>query len=123
MAVAVPVFVTERSADEATAALVVAVLFAATESGVEAEITAVLLMVLPDAADDAARTTSVNVADVPFTRAAAVHVTVPVAPAAGVVQVKPVPIVIDTNVVPVGRASVNVTAAASDGPLFVVVIV
>lgn len=52
------------------------------------------------------------------------HVTVPVAPPAGVVHKKVGPAVWDseTKVVFAGMTSVSVTAAASDGPLFVTAI-
>jgi hypothetical protein len=63
-------------------------------SNVELAIDALLLIApLPDAT----RTTSVNEAAAPFASDAAVHVIVPVAPIAGVVQLNPDGVVIDWN--------------------------
>src|SRR5437773_39170 len=63
-------------------------------------------------------TMTVNVTDAPDASAPAVHVTAPVLPTAGVVQVQPLGTVIDTNVVCAGSGSLTVTLAAVDGPPF-----
>lgn len=120
-----PVFVTVRSADVATVAVAVAVLFVDTGSVVVAATVAVFVIVLPAGSDEAARTTSENVADAALTSVAAVQEMLPVPPAAGVVHVNvgPAVCVSDTNVVPAGTASVTVTPAASEGPPFAAVIV
>ena len=106
-----------------TAVVVEEWLFAGTGSLV-AEVT---VAVLPSAAFGSSDvfTTSENVAVAVDGSEAMLQLTVPVAPAAGVVQVKvgPPVCVIDTNVVVAGTASVSVTLTASAGPLLVTPIV
>src|SRR5476651_1528240 len=70
-------------------------------------------------------TTNWNVEVPAAGRVAMLHVTVPVPPTAGVVQMNDGPPVCvqETNVVWAGTASVSPTVAASDGPLFVTEIV
>ena len=82
-------------------------------------------MVDPTAAEPGTATTSVKTTDAPEFMVATVHVRVPVAPTAGAVHVNAgVPDwARETNVVPAGNGSVNVTLLAAEGPLFVTVIV
>ena len=68
-------------------------------------------------------TTSVKTAVVPLAIEAVVQVTVPFAPTAGVVQLKPAGTLIDWKSSPAGSVSVTTTFAAASGPLFVSVIV
>jgi hypothetical protein len=93
-----------------------AVLFAALGS-VAAEPTLAVLLTVPLAVALVA-TTSVKLAAPPLASVARLHVTVPPAPTAGVVQVKAGPefCTPDTNVVPAGNASVSVTLCALLGP-------
>src|SRR5438105_1661585 len=68
-------------------------------------------------------TTSVNLAEVPLGSKAAVQLTCPTVPMAGVVQVHPAGTVSELKDVLGGMASDNNRPAASLGPLFVTVIV
>ena len=68
-------------------------------------------------------TVSVNCAVAPFASEAAVQVTSPLAPTAGVVHDQPAGAVIDWKVVDDGTVSTNETFAASSWPLFSTVIV
>jgi len=68
-------------------------------------------------------TVSVNVAVAPFGSDDPVQVIVPVAPTAGVVQLKPAGALIDWNSSDAGSASVIVTEVAASGPWFVTTIV
>ena len=65
---------------------------------------------------DAEVTPSVNVADAPFASEAAAQLIVPVAPIAGVVQLKPAGALIDANFSDAGNVSVIVTEVAASGP-------
>lgn len=99
-----------------TGVTAVELLFAGFGSAVAALTVAVFVTVSPAPVF----TVSVNAAAAPFNRLAPVHVTVVVP-----VQLNGGPdvCVIDTNVVFAGKVSVSVTFVASDGPLFVTVIV
>jgi hypothetical protein len=66
-------------------------------------------------------TTTIMSADADAARLGSVHVTLPVAPTAGVVHVQPAGADIEAKVVLAGTASRNVTAAAAAGPLLVTV--
>src|SRR5207253_1764286 len=83
---------------------------------------AVLLIVEPFASLELAFTTRVKVALAPAA-SFPIAVMLPVPPTAGLVAVKPAAGVNDTNVVPVGMASVNWTACASLGPASLTVMV
>src|SRR5512142_3147792 len=120
------VFVTPRSAETATADVVVvavALLFAAFGSVVVLVSEAVFVIV--DAAGTAAPTwtTSENDTFAPVRTVGAVQVTAPVPPTGGVVHVNPAPDVSETNVVFAGMLSVSTTDCASLGPGFVTAIV
>ena len=86
-------------------------------SGVAAETVAVFEIVV--AAPGAVTAMAMGAAAVPVPRAARVHVTetLPV-----LVQVHPVPPA-ETKVTPAGKVSVTAAATASEGPLFVTVMV
>jgi len=86
---------------------------------------AVLETVLPFAAAGETLTTSVNVAVAPAASDVMVQVVVPVPPAGGWMQLNAGPAVCasETKVVLAGFVSLDDTFAASDGPLFVKVIV
>lgn len=116
-------FVIERSAVGVIDVEAVLLLLAGFGSDVEAEIVAVLDTVPPAAAVSC--TTSVKFAVAPLTNEPMVQVTVPAAPAAGVVQLNEGPLfcVIDANVVLGGSTSVSETVAASVGPLLATAIV
>lgn len=108
------------TACELTTVGAVAELLALLGSGVALAIVAVLLR-LPATVG---RMTRVNVAaGAPEARVAMVHVTVPPAPTAGVVQAQPAGEVSDWNVVFAGSMSVIVSIEAGDGPALVTVIV
>src|SRR5882672_775476 len=104
-----PVFVTERSAPALTVAVVVVVaeLFPGALSVVLLDMVAVLLMSVPFGVFAFTLTTRLKLALAPDASVAMLHVTVPVPPSAGLVQVKPGPAAcaIDTNVVCAGVAS------------------
>src|SRR4051794_6066138 len=112
---------TERSADAFDVATmpVIAVLelFDVSGSGVAAVIVAVLL-IDPDGALADVFTEMVKLVSDSKSNVAAVHVTVPLEPTDGVVQLKSVDEAWNaTNVVPAGSASVTVTFCAVEGPL------
>jgi hypothetical protein len=111
--------VIERSACTLTVAVDVEELLPAFGSVVAVLTVAVLLMVDPLGVDGPTRTTSVKFAVDPATIVAFAAVTVPVAPAAGVVAVQPAGAVNETNVVLGGRTSLSDTVEASLGPLLV----
>src|SRR4051812_45267589 len=106
------------SAWASTAVVAVAVLFVVTGSLVVVVADALLVRVAPLATLAATLTMTVKVWLTPAVRLASEQLTVPLAPAVGVVQVKvgPAPWLSETKVVPVGRASLRATVAASDGP-------
>src|SRR5262249_13098368 len=84
-----------------------------------------LLIVAPLAVFELTLTTIVNTAVSPAVTGSFEKTTLPVPPTAGALVLQPVPVVTvaDTNVVFAGTASVTVTFAASDGPLFTKLIV
>src|SRR5882757_6796292 len=86
-AVAGPVLITERSADVATVAVLLAVLLAPLESEVVVETLAVLLRDEPFASLELAFTTIWKAALAPGARVAMLPVTVPVPPTDGVMTV------------------------------------
>src|SRR3954468_22525297 len=108
----------ERSAEVATVVAVLALSFAPFGSASPCVAEAVSESVDPLGLSDATCTTSVKVRLAPLARLAAVHLTVPPEPTAGVVHEKPDGASTDTNVVPDGRSSVSATSVASEGPLF-----
>ncbi len=116
------VFVTIRSARVFTVVVAVAALSVASGSVVLLETFAVLEIDAPFAALVFTLTTSVNVPDAFAARLAFEQEIVPVAPTAGVVQLKPAGLASETKVVFVGTASVNVTLVALLGPVFVTMI-
>src|SRR6266852_1789955 len=96
-----PVFETERSAPALTVVVAIAELFPGTWSVVLLDMVAVLLIVVRSCVFAFTLTTRLKLALAPAANVAMVHVTVPVPPGAGLVQVKagPAVCVIDTNVV------------------------
>src|SRR5436189_298363 len=84
---------------------------------------AVLEIVLPSAVSGLTWTPRVNVAVAALASEAVVQFTVPVEPAAGVVQLQPAGVGIDWNVVCGGNGSFMVTLAAAFGPALLTVIV
>src|SRR2546430_17347660 len=120
-----PVFVTERSAPALTVVVVVAELFPGTLSVVPLDIVAVLLIVVPLGVFALTFTTRLKLALAPAANVAIAHVTVPVPPAAGLVQVNAGPLICatDTNVVFAGVASLSEAFWASLGPAFATLIV
>src|SRR5436190_17700538 len=114
----VSVFVTETSADVATAVVAVAVLLPVVVSVGEATV-AVLVIVVPAAVEALAFTINVKVcAPLPAGRATP-PVRAPVTVPAVLVHVQPAGAVQETNVVFAGTVSVSVTLCASLGPLLV----
>src|SRR3989441_1259521 len=105
-----------------TVAVAVAELLAGLGSEVDAELTVAVLEIVP-LAMELTWTTMVNVAVAPLASDAAVQLTVPVEPTAGVVQVQPAGCVSDRKVVCAGNGSLMVTLAAAFGPALVTVIV
>jgi hypothetical protein len=101
--------------------LAVAVLLAELGSVVLDAIVAVSTMVVGGPALTV--TVRMNKAGAPTARLALLHVTTPVPPAAGVVQLQPPGDDSDVNMVLAGMASVSVTLAAVLGPLFCTVMV
>src|SRR3989441_832859 len=97
-------------------------LLAVLGSEVDAELTVAVLEIVP-LAMELTWTTMVNVAVAPLASDAAVQLTVPVEPTAGVVQVQPAGCVSDRKVVCAGNGSLMVTLAAAFGPALVTVIV
>src|SRR3954447_9594 len=123
LAVAGPVFETARSA-AAELTVVVAVLLSCpgSGSGVDAETVAMSESTVPGTTPDETFTTSSNWTP-PRSTVPPVQLTVPAAPTAGVEQSKPAGADSDTNVVPAGRESSNVTSCAPLGPLLATSIV
>jgi hypothetical protein len=119
------VFVMLRSALGCTGVVTLAVLLPELLSGVLLETLAVFVILEPVAVPELTFTTKLKVAVAPAARVALVQVTVPVPPAAGVVQVKvgPAVWVSDTKVVFVGMGSLSWTLCASDGPALLTVMV
>jgi hypothetical protein len=113
--------VIDRSAVASTIEVTaVELLLAGFGSGDDAVTVAVLLLG-PSGAATATCTTMENVADVPAVSVAMEQETAPVPPTEGFVQMNDGPVNCDseTNVVFGGSVSAIVTLAASDGPLFV----
>src|SRR5438477_254535 len=105
-----------RSASARTVVVVAAELLARFGSTVAELTVAVLEMIVPSGVVGLTWTASVKVAVAPLASDGLVHVTVPVDPTAGVVQVQPAGLDIDWNVVCAGSGSVIVTLAAAFGP-------
>lgn len=104
-----------------TGVVTVVVLFARLGSEVVEETVEVAVMVVA-AMVGATFTTTMMFAESPEARLAGpVQVTLPVAPTAGVVHVKPAGVEMEAKVVLVGTASTKVTPTAAAGPLLVTV--
>jgi hypothetical protein len=115
----VPALVTERSQATFTLVVTVVLLFAEVGSEVVAE-TDEVAVIVPMATLDGTLSTTTMSADVPELKLpVSLHVMVPVAPTAGVVQVQPAGADTDWKVVFVGVASVKVAPLATAGPLLV----
>src|SRR6266446_2169590 len=118
------VLVIARLASARTVVVAMAVLLVRFGSKVVAELTvAVLESVLPSSAAGLTWTPRVKVAVAPLANEPMVQFTVPVEPAAGVVQLQPAGVGIDWNVVSAGSGSFIVTLAAAFGPALLTVIV
>src|SRR3989441_184440 len=118
-----PVLVIARSASARTVVVAMAVLLRRFASKVAELTVAVLVSVLPSGAAGLTWTARVKVAVAPLANKAVVQFTVPVEPAAGVVQLQPVGVGIDWNVVCAGNGSFMITLAAAFGPALLTVIV
>src|SRR5437762_2324905 len=105
-----------RSASARTVVVVAAVLLARFGSNVIELTVAVLEMMVPSGAAGLTWTARVKVAVAPLAIHAVVQLTVPVDPAAGVVQVQPAGVVMDWKVVSAGSTSLIATLAAVFGP-------
>src|SRR5712691_856873 len=105
-----------------TVVVAMAVLLRRLESKVAELTVAVLVSVLPSSAAALTWTTRVKVAVAPLASVAVVQFTVPVEPAAGVVQLQPAGVGIDWNVVSGGSGSFILTFAAAFGPALLTVI-
>ena len=105
-----------RSAEVFTVVVAVALLLAGVGSVVEELTVAVLEMTVPLAVVESTFTTMVKLALSPLPIVAFVHVTVPLAPTAGVVQVQPAAALSETKVVCSGSGSVTLTELACEGP-------
>ena len=114
--------VIDKSADAVTVVVAVAVSLPVFGSGVVEVTTAELEITVPDATDGVTLTVKVNTL-LPGEKLDNEHEIEPVTPTAGVVHVQAPAVASETNVVPVGKASVRVTELALFGPLFVAVIV
>src|SRR5256712_628005 len=110
------VLVIARSASARTVVVAMAVLLRRLESKVAELTVAVLVSVLPSSAAGLTWTTRVKVAVAPLANEPMVQFTVPVEPAAGVVQLQPAGVGIDWNVVCAGNGSFMITLAAAFGP-------
>ena len=118
----VPLLVTVRSQVTTMLVTTLVLLFAAFGSEVVAE-TDEAAVIEAAVTVDGTLTTTRMFADTPDATLGLVHVIVPVAPTAGVVQVHPAGAETDWNVVFVGVASVKVAPVAVAGPLLVTVCV
>jgi hypothetical protein len=116
----IPLLVTARSQATTTGVEIVVVLFAVVGSLVVA-VTFEVAEIVPAATVDGTLTTTTMSAEALATRLGSLHVTVPVAPTAGEVQVQPAGAETDSNVVFVGVASVKTTPDDVAGPLLVTV--
>src|SRR2546426_2397295 len=110
------VLVIARSAAR-TVVVAMAVLLRRLESKVAELTVALLVSVLPSSVLVLTCTTMVKVAVAPLANEAVVQFTVPVEPAAGVVQLQPAGVGIDWNVVSGGSGSFILTFAAALGPV------
>jgi hypothetical protein len=81
-------------------------------------VTIALFVTMPDLAPGATRTRNVNAATLGDGNVAAVQVTVPFVPTAGVVQVKPPGGPMNSNSRSAGSTSVSTTSVAALGPVF-----
>src|SRR3989441_665251 len=117
------VLVIARLASARTVVVAVALLLPVLESAVVELTVAVLVSVLPSAVSGLTWTPRVKVAVAPLANEPMVQFTVPVEPAAGVVQLQPAGVGIDWNVVSAGSGSFIVTLAAAFGPALLTVIV
>jgi len=111
-----------RSVWAATLVVAVPVLLPGLGSGVVEPAVAEFVITVPFGTPGPTKTTSVNTL-LPGANEGLVQLTVPVPPTAGVVHVHPAGVASETNVVPAGRVSVRVAAAALLGPALVAVIV
>jgi hypothetical protein len=98
--------------------VVLALSFALDGSGVAVEATTVSVSVESAGAPASTFATSVKLGFAPAATAGDVQLTVPAAPAGGVVQLNPLGAVSDSKVVPAGKVSLSEMVDASDGPLF-----
>ena len=118
----VPLSVTAMSHAAPTGVVTLVLLFAEFGSEVVAETEEAAVIEVAVTVEGTFNTTMMS-ADVLAATLGFVHVIVPVAPTAGVVQVHPAGAEIEAKVVFVGVASVNVAPVAAAGPLFVTVCV
>lgn len=109
----------ERFADAPTDVISAAELLPALASGVADAIEAAAAMIDPSATLGSTLRVSENDAEAPAASTGFVHVTLPVPPGAGAVQLHPGGDETAANVVPDGVACVTATARASLGPPFV----
>jgi hypothetical protein len=119
------VFATPTSAAGAGTVVACAALsFSEFGSNVPAElIEAIFVNVVPGGVPGGILTTSVNVAVRPTANVAIEQVTVPPAPTAGVLQLKPTGDVKETKVMPAGIGSTSATLSAGSGPRLAAVMV
>ncbi|MFZ0320032.1 MAG: hypothetical protein WAL56_12990 [Candidatus Sulfotelmatobacter sp.] len=117
-----PLLVTAKSQAAVTVVLMVVLLLVELGSLVVEE-TDEFAVIVVAVTVDARFTTTMMSADAPDAKLGSVHVTFPVAPTAGVVQVQPAGADTEANVALVGTASRKLTTAAEDGPLLVTVCV
>lgn len=118
----VPESVTARSQAALTVVVTLVLLFAEFGSDVVAETEEAAVIEAAVTFEGTFNTTRMSADELAATLGF-VHVIVPVAPTAGVVQVHPAGAEIDAKVVLVGVASVNVAPVAAAGPLLVTVCV
>jgi hypothetical protein len=113
--------VIDRSAVASTIEVTAVELLLAGFGSADDVVTVAVLLLGPIGAATATCTTMENVADVPAVSVAIEQETAPVPPTEGFVQMNAGPVNCDseTNVVFGGSVSAIVTLAASDGPLFV----
>lgn len=109
----------ERFADAPTDVISAAMLFPGVASGVADAIVAVAAIVDPSGTLGRTLTVIENDADAPAASTGFVHVTAPVPPGAGPVQLHPGGAVTAANVVPAGVACDTATVSALLGPPFV----
>src|SRR5882762_6554138 len=110
---------TSACVGEATTVVVEAELFAVLGSEVSVVTPGEFVITVPGVVVVATCTTRGKLAVAPEASEPIVQVIVPALPTAGVVQLQPAGVGMDTNVVPVGITSVNVRVVAVAGPLLV----